>query len=55
MAAVHRRDCEEDASVSVHELLAGVTISLRQEPIDSCTAFDTNDSGDVEVDELINP
>jgi hypothetical protein len=46
-------DCGGDGMVSVSELVKGVGIALRLQPLSSCTAFDGNDDGNVAVNELV--
>ena len=46
-------DCGGDGMVSVSELVKGVGIALRLQPLSSCTAFDGNDDGSVAVNELV--
>ncbi|MGH3579968.1 MAG: hypothetical protein ACRERC_12485 [Candidatus Binatia bacterium] len=46
-------DCDGNAAVGINELVLGVNISLNALSIDECPAFDPNDSGAVEITELI--
>jgi len=46
-------DCGGDGMVSVSELVKGVGIALRLQPLSSCTAFDGNGDGNVAVNELV--
>jgi hypothetical protein len=46
-------DCGGDGAVTIDELLLGVNIALDLKPVDVCTAFDVNDSGEVTINELI--
>jgi cysteine-rich repeat protein len=46
-------DCTGDGRVTVDELVRGVNILLEAQPLDTCPAFDPNQSGTVTVDELV--
>lgn len=46
-------DCNNDASVTVDELLAGVNIVLNEAPAVSCTAFDGDGDTQVTIDEVL--
>jgi hypothetical protein len=46
-------DCDGEGSVSVDELVAGVSIALGMAPVSRCTSFDEDASGAVGVEELI--
>lgn len=46
-------DCDADASVSVNELVRGVSIALGRVPTDDCAALDVDAGGTVSVDELV--
>jgi hypothetical protein len=45
-------DCDGNGSVSIDELLQGVTIALDSLPLSACPQFDVDDSGTVTVNEL---
>jgi hypothetical protein len=47
-------DCSADGSLTVDELLVGVSIGLGGNPLGRCPSFDINQNGGVEVDELID-
>ena len=46
-------DCDGDGSLSIGELITGVSISLGQTSLSSCPPFDPNHSGHVTIEELI--
>ena len=46
-------DCSGDGTVTIDELVTGVSIALGGTSLDTCTAFDTNGDGIVTVDELV--
>ena len=46
-------DCDGDGSVTVDEVIRGVSIGLGTTAIETCATFDTNADGAVTVDELI--
>jgi hypothetical protein len=46
-------DCNLDATVTVDELLTGVSIALGERTLTGCQAFDPNDDGMVTVDEIL--
>jgi hypothetical protein len=46
-------DCDGDKKVVVNELVLGVNVALLRQPLNTCRAFDPNDSGSVSVDELV--
>lgn len=46
-------DCGSDGSVSVADLVRGVTIALSQQPLSACPSFDEDDDGRVAVNELV--
>ncbi|MGH7788444.1 MAG: hypothetical protein ACRERC_16360 [Candidatus Binatia bacterium] len=46
-------DCNGSGTVTVNELIVGVNISLGNQPVSACPAFDPNHSGTVTVTELI--
>jgi len=46
-------DCNGSGTVTVNELIIGVNISLGNQPVSACPAFDPNGSGTVTVTELI--
>ena len=46
-------DCNGDVHVGIDELITAVRIALGELPLSSCTAADSNESGSVEVDELV--
>jgi len=39
--------------VEINELVLGVAISLGEQPISACPAFDANGSGEVTIEEII--
>jgi Tol biopolymer transport system component len=47
-------DCDHDGSVTVDELVEGVTIALASLPPAACESFDQNGDQRVTVDELVN-
>ena len=47
-------DCNDDGSVTVDELVSGVSIALGHLPADSCRAIDLNADGVVTVDEVLS-
>lgn len=46
-------DCNDDARVTIDELLLGVRIALEQEPLQSCQAFNVSEDLRVDVSELV--
>lgn len=46
-------DCNGDCNVSISELIRGVGISLGQQVLSTCAAFDNNRNGSVAINELI--
>jgi hypothetical protein len=46
-------DCDGDEMVTVSELVKGVGIALRLQPLGSCNAFDDNGDGNVAINELV--
>lgn len=46
-------DCDGNGTVSIGELITGVTIALGSQPLDRCAAFDSSGNGGVEINELI--
>ncbi len=46
-------DCNANGSVAINELIIGVGISLRMRDTADCPSFDANESGAVEIAELI--
>ena len=46
-------DCSEDGSVTVSELVRGVSIALGRQLVDVCPDFDVNRDGTVSISELI--
>jgi len=46
-------DCDRNGSVRVDELIVGVSIALQRAALAACASFDEDDSGQVEVHELI--
>ena len=46
-------DCNASGTVTIEELVQGVTIALGNATTALCPAFDANDSGDVTVEELV--
>jgi hypothetical protein len=47
-------DCDTSASVSVNELVRGVSIALGRAPLTDCTSLDIDANGAVSVDELVS-
>jgi parallel beta-helix repeat protein len=47
-------DCNGDGSVSIAELIRGVSISLGNQDISQCPSFDLNADGEVRINELIS-
>jgi cysteine-rich repeat protein len=47
-------DCDGSATVSIGELVTGVSIALGLQSIDRCPAFDLSANGGVEINELIS-
>jgi hypothetical protein len=47
-------DCDGNGSVAIGELITGVNISLGSRPLTDCADFDANDSGAIEVNELVS-
>ncbi len=46
-------DCNGDGTVSVDELITGVTIALGTQPLEACLSLDAGDDGRVTIDDLI--
>jgi hypothetical protein len=46
-------DCNQNAVVSIDELVRGVSIALERQALANCPAFDTDGNGRVSVDELV--
>jgi ELWxxDGT repeat protein len=46
-------DCNDDAVVTINELIQGVRIALGEAPVAGCTAIDANGDGRVTIDELV--
>lgn len=46
-------DCAGDGSVSIEDLIIGVSIALGSQPVSACTAMDSSGEGSVTVDDLI--
>lgn len=46
-------DCNDNGVVAINELIVGVNISLRLRDVADCPAFDGNESGAVEIAEII--
>jgi len=46
-------DCDNGGTVSINELVLGVSIALGGAPLDACPAFDQDGSGQVEINELV--
>src|SRR5262245_10023809 len=46
-------DLQDDASVTVDEILIGVNVALGLTPPNTCAAFDPDGSGSVTVDEIL--
>lgn len=46
-------DCNGNGVVAISELIIGVNITLRSQPLSACPTFDRNDTGTVTVGELI--
>lgn len=46
-------DCNGDGRVSIAELMRGVKIALRSQPLSSCPALDLNGDGRLTVEELL--
>ncbi len=46
-------DCNGDGSVSVDDLIVGVTIALDEQPLADCASFDRNGDASVTVEELL--
>lgn len=46
-------DCDNGGSVTVDELVKGVSIALDDTNLNSCVAFDSDGSGAVTIDELV--
>lgn len=47
-------DCDNAGTVAIGELILGVNISLGSRPLTDCADFDANDSGAIEVHELVS-
>ena len=46
-------DCNQDAEVSIDEIVTGVAIALGLSPLPTCTHMDRDGQGDVTIDEII--
>jgi hypothetical protein len=46
-------DCDGNGSVTVDEIIRGVSIALGTISVDECRAFDVNGDGAVTVDEVV--
>lgn len=46
-------DCGDDGSVTVDEILTGVSVALGNAVVDLCPLFDSSGEGDVTVDEIL--
>lgn len=46
-------DCDQDGSVTVDELVAGVNIALGLSALEECASFDRDGDGEVTVDEIL--
>ena len=46
-------DCNNDAQVTVNELIVGVNIALDTSPLSACTSFDVDHSSSVEINEIL--
>jgi len=46
-------DCNNDAEVTINELIVGVNIAQDSAPLAACAAMDTNYDGRVTIDEII--
>jgi hypothetical protein len=46
-------DCNGDGGISIAELIAGVRISLGDEPLSACPAFDATPDGTLRIEELV--
>ncbi|MBX3026205.1 PEP-CTERM sorting domain-containing protein [bacterium] len=46
-------DCNGDGTVTVNEIITGVTIALGSAPVDACAVLDADGDGQVAVNELI--
>lgn len=46
-------DCDQDGRVAVHENIRGVTMMLRNLPIDGCPSFDADSNDRLDVNELV--
>lgn len=46
-------DCDSSATVSVNELVRGVSIALNRAPLEQCSSLDIDANGSVSVDELV--
>jgi hypothetical protein len=46
-------DCDDDGSVTINEIVLGVSIALGAQPLEGCLAFDRNGNHTVDVDELV--
>lgn len=47
-------DCNNDGTVTVDELLAGINIVLGQTALDTCDASDANHDGTVTIHEVVS-
>jgi hypothetical protein len=46
-------DCDASNGVGINELVTGVNIALGAADVSRCPSFDRDDSGDVEIAELV--
>lgn len=46
-------DCDGNRQVELHELVLGVHLALSEGPLDACTVFDQDESGSIDVAELV--
>lgn len=46
-------DCNDDAYVTIDEIIQGVNIALGLLDIEACDSFDSNHDGEVTIDELL--
>ncbi|MBI3785676.1 MAG: hypothetical protein HY270_19965 [Deltaproteobacteria bacterium] len=53
VAAACVGDCNGDETVTVDEIVAGVSIALESSPLRTCPSFDGNSDGAVTIDELL--
>jgi hypothetical protein len=47
-------DCDDGGSVTVDELITGISIALGSSDVGQCRSMDTSGEGDVTVDEIVN-